>query len=182
MNSFPSYKTIVFCFLIITFSACFSVKQSTSRSGKKFYETFFVGDEGNQYFLKPVFLENNKSKEKIAIDFTFRYKDEVKDSGIINFSVYSPSLYSVIDSINFKNEIILIKSNKVTTLYKEKNNKGFHTRLTTKIPMMELNKIFSNNNWELNIYNKSTGGATFIPTKKSKKIIKNLYNNVFIIM
>ena len=42
---------------------CLGVKNSTKNSGKNLFETFFVGNEGIQYFIKPLtFKDNNKNQ------------------------------------------------------------------------------------------------------------------------
>src|SRR5690606_7037547 len=90
------FKNIpVFCMLLLLLSSCFSVKPGTSRSARNLYQNFFIGEEGSQYFIKPIAFENDE-KEKLQLDITFRYKDEVKDSATVNFSIVTKELNKTI--------------------------------------------------------------------------------------
>ena len=71
--------TVLIALFII---GCIGVKPGSEPGGKKLFETFYAGEQGSQYFIKPLVLKN-ATKEKLTIDFSFRYKTEVKDSAIV---------------------------------------------------------------------------------------------------
>jgi hypothetical protein len=177
-------KAFSFCFFGIALaclSGCFSVKPSTTKSGKKFYDTFFVGTDGTQYFIKPLFFYEEGTDETLIVDMTFRYKNEVKDSATINFSLKGDKLYKVIDSIVFSNNEKSITSTKPVLLFNDKNNNLFTSRFTTKVPLVNVKSLFDEASWVINIHQQERV-IKFIAYKKSKKAIKLLKLNVFDIM
>ena len=169
---------IIICF---SFISCLSLKNSTSKSGKKNYESFYVGEEGNQYFIKPISFINSQTDELILVDFTFRFKNEIKDSAIINFSIVGPTIYKNIDQLILSNKLMSIKSSNVMPIFHEKNGKNYVSRFTAKIPLSELKDIYNNNEWIFELITKELV-LKLTPLNKTKKIIKNLKENIFVIM
>jgi hypothetical protein len=173
---------LVACIMLSMFlSGCLSVKPSTTKSGKNYFESFYVGAEGTQYFIKPILLKDEKSKEDLVLDITFRYRNEIKDSAIVNFSIEGPMIYKTIDSLGLSNNTIVVKSNNLNLLFNEKNKTGFTSRYSTKISLNEIKELFSNEEWKVNIYNQNKIN-TFKPYGKSPKAINIIRDKVFIIM
>ena len=81
-------------------SGCFGIKPEKSGASGKLYETFFVGDEGTQYFIKDIKFSSNLNSDQTWTDITFRYKNELKDSATINFSFLNAKLF-IFTSVNF---------------------------------------------------------------------------------
>jgi hypothetical protein len=163
------------------FSGCLSIKPSTTKSGKKYFETFYVGEEGTQYFIKPILFKDEKSNEDLVLDITFRYRNEIKDSAIVNFSIKSPMIYKTIDSLKLSNKNIAIKSNKLELLFNEKNKTGFTSRYSTKFSLNEMKEMFTNDAWEVNIYNQNKI-TTLKPHRTTFKAINTVRDKVFILM
>jgi hypothetical protein len=159
-----------------------SIKPGATKSAKKYYETFYVGEEGTQYFIKPLTFNKDDSNEKLLLDITFRYKKVVKDSSKLNFSIKSSQqLMKSIDSLKISNDHHDILSNDIDLLFNEKNNDEFLSRFTTQVPLENTHQLFDNNDWEFTIYfNKDK--FNFKPTNKTQKAIKALSNDVFSIM
>lgn len=175
---------IIFFFFILMpliFTGCFAVKSSSTKSAKNYFETFFVGEEGTQYFINPILFKEKKTNDDLILDLTFRYRNELKDSAIVNFSIKSPIIYKTIDSLIISNHDTSIESNKLELLFNEKNNTGFTSRYSTRISLSELKQMFNHDSWELIIYNQSKMNK-YIPNKKTVKAINALRDNVFIIM
>lgn len=173
----------IFCFLLFlsTLGGCFSIKPSTTKSGKNYYETFYVGDAGTQYFITPIYFNNESTKEGILFDITFRHKNEIKDTATVNFSITSPSMYKNIDSIKMANKIFEIKNDKLVLLFNEKNKTGFTSRYTTKISLKQIKELFNDGTWEIIVYSQNKS-ITFIPDIKSVKRINTIRERVFILM
>ncbi|MBE9466763.1 MAG: hypothetical protein IMY72_00410 [Bacteroidetes bacterium] len=150
------------------------------KSGKKLFETFYVGEDGTQYFIKPLIFSNSQNKEKLLIDFTFRYKNEVKDSVVINFSLLSSNIFKNIDSLSFSNTTHKIMSKNVNLMFNEKKNKLFNSRFSTKIPLINFDKMFINGDWNIIVYSRENS-STYYSEKKTKKAIKKLQDKIFII-
>ncbi|MCC6726639.1 MAG: hypothetical protein IT258_19210, partial [Saprospiraceae bacterium] len=88
--------------LFIPLLSCFSLKPGGVKSGKRLFETFYVGTDGTQYFIKPLeFTADNK--EVLKLDVTFRQKDISEDSATVNISFYGAENFKTADSLVIKN-------------------------------------------------------------------------------
>lgn len=171
-------RTLIGLSFIVSTFGCLSIKPSTSKSDSKNFETFFVGEEGTQYFIKPVLFKNQTTGEQISIDFTFRIKDKIRDSAIVNFSIQSSSIFRSLTSIKISNTHIFATSKNIRLLYNEKNADGFRSRFSTNLNLNSLSTLFADNNWEVQL---SNGNQTtmFAPNKKTLKTIVNIRENIF---
>lgn len=181
-----NFKTLQFKFvplilILLIFSGCLSIKPSTSKSGKNYFETFFVGEEGTQYFIKPILFKDEKSNEDLILDITFRYRNEIKDSAIVNISIKSSIIYKTIDSLKLSNKDIQIKSSELKLLFNEKNKKEFTSRYSTKFSLNKIKEMFSNDAWEIIIYNQRKI-ITYKPHRKTTKAINAVKDKVFVLM
>ncbi|MBU3713981.1 MAG: hypothetical protein FGM46_03440 [Ferruginibacter sp.] len=167
--------------LSIFFYSCLSVKPSTTKSGKKYFETFYVGAEGTQYFIKPLLFKNAISNENLLVDITFRYKNEIRDSAIINLSIQSLNIYKQIDSFRLSNKMTNIKNDKVELLFNEKTRNGFLSRFTTKIPLDNTKSLFNSDDWHFVLYHKGQS-IEYKTENKTVKTINILRNKVFVLM
>ena len=166
--------------IVILSVGCLSIKPSTTKSGKKLFETFYVGEEGTQYFIKPLLFEDQENKEKVFLDITFRYKNEIKDSAIVNLTIEGPYIYKTIRQISF-NGANDIDSRQIELIYNEKNKNEFISRFSTNIALKDIESWFNNDDWSLTLYsNNRTINAK--PSKKTVKSIHTLHENVFSIM
>jgi len=181
LQIFIQCKLSFIILLSLLFYGCLSVKPGASKSGKKYFETFYVGEEGTQYFIKPLLFENSESDKNLLLDIAFRYKKVIKDSAIVNFSIKSPILYKSIDSLVISNGNVEIRNNKIEHLFNEKTNKEFLCRFTTKISLDKINKIFNNDEWEFAIFEKNQMDK-YKPHKKTEKAINILRDRLFILM
>lgn len=163
--------------LIAAASACGGMKPGGASAGNKLYETFFVGEEGSQYFIKPLEFKNDQ-KEKVIMDFTLRYKDDIKDSALVNFTIISEDNIKSVDQILLENGVVSSKNQKINLLFVKRESDGFHCRFTFKTPLTEITELFSNSDWKVTT---STGANNkiFYPTSKTQKSIEALNYNVF---
>lgn len=180
VSNLTLFKTFIVLIFFVFLTACISVKPAGVKSGKNLFETFYVGEGGTQYFIKPLFFLNSQNKEELHIDFTFRYKNEVKDSVILNLSLLSSDIFKSIDSLSLSNTTYKIISKNNKLLFNEKRNKFFNSRFSTKISLIELNKMFGSDDWKIIVY---SGGTyfTYASEKKTKKAIKKLQDKIFIL-
>ena len=175
-----SLKSIaIFCSLLFILSSCFSVKPGTSNSGRNSYETFFVGDEGTQYFIKPLTFENAEN-EKLLIDITFRYKDEIKDSATVNFSLITKELEKSISSFSIGNSQNQISTDKIKHLFSERADGLFKSRFSTTFSLAEIKALFQSNSWDVNV-DTGTNKYLFAAAKSTKKTIQALNDEVFVL-
>jgi hypothetical protein len=174
-------KLISLFSVLLILSSCFSIKPSSTKSGKNYFETFYVGDNGTQYFIKPFLFNNNILDENLLLDITFRYKNELKDSSIINFSIKSSVIYKSVDSIKISNNLFTVKNNKIELLFNEKTKSGFLSRFSTKISLKETKELFQVDTWEMLVFQKNKS-TKYEPNKKTKKAINIMRDKVFILM
>ena len=167
--------------ILILHNSCSSIKPTTTKSGKSYFETFYVGVDGTQYFIKPLSLKENTTKETLLVDITFRYKDQIKDSSIINFSIKSPTLYKSIKNLEITTKATNIKTNKVKLLFNEKSGDDFISRFTAKIPLNKTKEMFDHDDWTLTLHH-PTQTKAYKTDKKTTKTIATLRKKIFILM
>jgi hypothetical protein len=180
-NSLSLKFTLLVLSLFFLQLPCSGQKSGAANSGKKFFESFFVGEEGIQYFIKPMAFVNADKSEKLMIDITFRYKSEVKDSATLNFSILSPQILKKIDLAEIKNQSSTIHIAKVELLFNEKQKSKFISRFSAKILLSDLLLLFSANQWHFNIF-QNNQKMQYFATSKTNRSILILRDNLFVLM
>ena len=175
------FKTFIGLGLFVFLTGCLSIKPAGVKSGKNLFETFYVGEDGTQYFIKPLIFLNTQNREEIHIDFTFRYKNVVKDSVILNLSLQSSNIFKSIDSLSLSNTTHKIINKDIRLLFNEKRNNLFNSRFSTKFSLIEFNRMFDNDDWTIIVY-KDKAYNTYVSEKKTKKAIKKLQEKIFILL
>lgn len=175
------FKFVSFILILLMLSGCLSIKPSTTKSGKNYFETFFVGEEGTQYFIKPILFKDEISNEDLILDITFRYRNEIKDSVTVNFSIKSSIIYKTIDSLKLSNKDIEIGSDQLVLLFNEKSKTGFTSRYSTRFSLNEIKEMFNNDAWEMIIYNQNKI-TTYKPHRKTIRAINIVRDRVFVLM
>ena len=119
-------KNIVFYFFLI-----FSVTSVFSQ--KNFIKSFYRGDDGIQYFIKPIVYQT-VNKEKLRVDFTLN---------VINDSVVK--IVSNFSSQNNKIKELLIGSSSyiVYKLFDDYETKKIFSRYTFDLKFDDFKKMFS---------------------------------------
>jgi hypothetical protein len=166
---------------MVLFSGCLSVKPSSVKSGKIYFETFYVGGEGTQYFIKPLLFSAEKPSDELIVDLTFRYRNEIKDSVLVNFSVKSLGIYKTIDSLKISNDNAEAITKKVELLFNEKNKLGYTSRFTSQLSLQETKELFNHSNWNFTLSHQGQS-MNFTPNKKTHKAIATVREKVFILM
>lgn len=176
-----AFKTGILYTLLLLLSGCLAVKPAGVKSAANLFETFYVGEEGTQYFIKPLSFYNIENKEEIYIDFTFRFKSEVKDSVMANMSIQSLNLFKSIEGFSISNSASQLLTTDIHLLFNEKKGKFFISRFTTKFSLHDLNELFNDLTWSILITSNQLNN-TYIPTKKTKKALKRLQDKVFVLL
>ncbi len=167
--------------ILLLFSGCVSIKPSSPGSGKNHFETFYVGEAGTQYFIKPLLFVSEQPKDQLWVDFTFRYRNEIKDSVLMNFSIKGPSLYKTMDSLIIASKNIEVHSHRVDLLFNEKSRSGYNSRFTTTLGLNDTKELFQNYDWQLTLHN-SGQVMRYASRKRTHKVIAKLKEKVFILM
>ena len=172
-------KAILLLLFFTSLEACMILSPSSEKSAMRLYESFYVGEDGTQYFIKPLVLKDKTGE--LVIDLTFRYKDEVKDSATAKFTLKSESLVKKVSLINWKTEQVNYQTKKVDLLFNEKKKKYFKNRFEMKLSVSTLDSLFNNTKWEISL-STDDGGFSFFTEKRSQKRIKNLQDYLFVIL
>lgn len=174
------FKILVLTGFITFFFSCSVFRPAGYKTGDNLFKTFYVGKEGTQYYINPLSFESKENSQRLSMDFTFRYKDDIKDSATVNLSLFSPQILKNLDSISIANANHSVMSKKIKLFYNKKEKKGFLSRFSTKIALKDINEIFKNSDWKIGVYKNGTI-FNFIPSKRTKRDIEKLRDNVFIL-
>ena len=118
-------KQIIFCLLFIS-----SVTSVFSQ--KNLIKSFFRGDNGIQYFIKPIVYQTT-NKEKLSVDFTLNVINDSVVKIISNFS----SLKN-----NMKKLIIGSSTYEVIKLFDDYETKKIYSRYTFDLKFRDFKKLF----------------------------------------
>ncbi len=161
-------------FLLLLTSGCMMIKPGSVKSGKNLYESYFMGNAGVQYFIKPIVFRD-KSNSIFETDFTFKYLQNMEDSALMNFSIKDEyKVYKSIDTLLISNSNLTVSLYRHTLLYKEKRSKYYISRFSTKLTQKDLRLLFNDHNWVIR-----TKQYCFNPSKKTRKNIDKLNSSVF---
>jgi hypothetical protein len=174
MRNFTLIKNGFVLVSLIILSSCLSIKPGAIKTGKKLYETFFVGEKGTQYFIKPLIF-SNQLNEEIKLDLTFRCKNEIKDSAIINISFFSKEIFKIADSLKINNDVNTIIIKQINYMFSERNKDVYNCRFSAKVKLMDVKKLFESNNWKLLLYQNGIFSNYKTPKTTKKKIDKLNY-------
>ena len=170
-----------FIFISLFVSNCaLTVKPAATKSAKTYYESFFVGEAGTQYFIKPIEFYDEDGHDKLFVDFTFRYKNEVKDSAVINLSIHGEVVIKSVNGITLTNAVSSISLSDISLLFNDKKDKKMISRFSAKCSTKEMIDIFDNSGVNVTI-NTVNSSKLFLPSKKSHKIIRSLNDNLYIL-
>ena len=167
--------------LSISLNSCLGVKPATSGGGKKYFESYYAGDEGNQYFIKPLVLVSEYKEAKATLDISFRSKESLQGTAQVNFSVYMPeAVHSLKDAYLYINDTSFELSD-IKLLFVEKEKNGFQSRFSTTVPAEKLRSIFNTSDWQLVIIKEKGKTYKFDTASSSKKRIEAINTNLFTI-
>ena len=176
--SFFYLKTFILLVFIFSASSCISVKTNTEKSAKSLFTTFYIGDKGTQYFIKPLSFINQQNESFLA-DFTFRHQTN-NDSALatINVSLLLNENIEIVDSIAFYGENYLFSVRKVSLLYKEKKDNQILIRISSKAPLAQVSSLFNFTKWKTKVF-VNAKEFSFQSTKKTNKSIPLLQSAIF---
>ena len=118
-------KQIIFCLFFISFV-------TSVFSQKNLIKSFFRGDNGIQYFIKPIVYQTT-NKEKLSVDFTLNVINDSVVKIISNFS----SLKN-----NMKKLIIGSSTYGVIKLFDDYETKKIYSRYTFDLKFRDFKKLF----------------------------------------
>ncbi len=166
---------LIFVLIGILLSSCGLNMFRGSHARRTYYESFYISDNVNQYFLKP--LEFKFFKEKLFIDFTFR--DSTLSSPVTtNYTVETHERTVKIDSAYF-----MVKSQKIplknsSKMFVDKKKDTYEIRYTNTIQFRELSEICKHSDKLTFVVFYNNEKHIFLPTKKTIRLLSAFYNDV----
>lgn len=156
--------------------------QETSAQSAKYYKSFFVGEKGMQYFIKPIKFKNKEIKnESLTLDFTFRTLDSTEYGVNINFSLFSNQPYKYFDKIIISNNSTSIELTNTTLLYNARKGKNVETRISGKCSHKDILALFSDPQWIIHFVKDEKQKVFYTPQKAQKKV-ESLNQNVLLFL
>lgn len=159
--------------ITVLFSSC--LPGNGTKTGKAF-ETYYVGDGLNQYFVAP--LKFKSGEMSFQCDFTYRDKN---DSVTCNFSIFADKPFVNFDYVGFKVKSERINLDRAKKLFVEKQKNKFHSRYTSKITVTSFIKLFHLNELIPEFKSGSTK-EEFEAKGTSKKAIGRVKSNLISIL
>lgn len=178
-----SFFAILTFSLILVLGSC-SAGKSGVNAGKKLFTDFFVGDAGTQYFIKPLTFENPAiSNEDLLADITFRYKEKIRDSATVNFSIVSRAPIKNINSVTIMSDELHVHSEGITFLFNERSKSGFISRFSFKIPVASLKGLVdSGYEWKFEVMETDSKTRQYVSKRSTTKSLEKLDQSLFILL
>lgn len=170
--------TLIFA-AIFAFSQCSVMNTNSSgKASRGLFTSFFVGDDGTQYFIKPLEFDGVEGGDELLIDFTFRHRDEVTGDARLNTSLLTPDLVKEIDSVKFRNTAHTVVTKTSELMFNQRQNSNIESRHEVYLPLADMNQLFGNPDWEI-IFYYSGKQRSFKADKRTRKKINALNHDIF---
>ncbi len=175
-----NFKSIL---LAVAFFASMQVcPENANAQSEKYHKSFFVGEEGIQYFIKPIELKGiENQKESLLVDFTFRSLDKAEQGVAVNFSFLGNRFYKHVDRAVISNEKTAVELSDIKLMFNEKSGKYIETRMSCKSSLNELILLFANPKWKFTIEH-NNDKKEFEISRKNKKAVSSLDQEVFLFL
>ncbi len=146
-----------------------------TKTGKAF-ETYYVGDGINQYFVAP--LKFKAENMTFNCDFTYRDKN---DSVTCNYSIFADQPFVNFDYIGFEKNGGSINLYNSKKLFVEKQKKQFHSRYTSQLSRASFIELFHLEELKP-IFKSGDTQASFKASSASQKSSKKVESNLITIL
>jgi hypothetical protein len=165
--------------ILLSLSACFSVKPAATRTKSKAIETFYLGTNGNQYFIKPLEFVSN-DKQLLLLDITIRYNDNTEPPpATINFTTFESPQPLIPTRLQIVSSSSSYQFNEFQKIFGDKNEEGYSTRYSVRADQSAVNQLLGSGDWEITLFSEE-GELTFFPTRKSEKSIREINSYPFL--
>lgn len=194
MSKKSFYKTnltgtsITFLLLIVLASnpSCYSIKPGATQSGGKLYESFYLGEEGRQYFIKPLKFSGADGGH-LMIDFTFRRGGGSSPPAIANFTLsnpradhrieYSPE-YHPLDSIGLGSDGAVYLLSDLNLISHATTRKDVVYRSSSRLAYQKLRSFITSDNNKIIVYDNGKAYPYF-PNRRTSKALTKLNVSLF---
>lgn len=175
------YLRILSTIVVLSLLSCAGIKPASSSKANRLFETFFVGDEGIQYFIKPIAFQGENDSELLG-DFNFRSRGDSTSEVIFNFSIRSDVFYKDIDSLTITSQSHQATTSLVTLTYNE-SSKQYVSRFTSTLPSgRHIIDLFGSSDWRIDIYSKEKHMHFTSENRKTQRKILSLQEHLFVFL
>jgi hypothetical protein len=165
---------------LLVMVSCHNTKPLTSKSAINLYETFYVGEEGTQYYIKPLEWKNDKN-DPINVDITFRYKKEINDTATINLSIVNEKLIKQVDSVIFKTDNQQFNITRLAYMFCDRKKDDFLCRFSSELHLSKVQQLFAAGQWNILLYTDGTS-EKYEPTNSTRRKVGKLNKEIFVIL
>ena len=152
------------------FTGCISYKRSAVKGAKSVYETFFINDSTDQYFIKPLYFRGSAA---IEADFTFRKIHNDFSEVVMNFTVIVNAPQNL-ENLQLQTFSGLVVVSSIKSLYREKKDEEYVYRYSSVIEYSALKDFICSENPSIR-YN----DVVLFPSNQSLKVIDSLRSGLF---
>lgn len=179
----PFFRILGLIPLLWVAQACLAPRPASSPGGGSPYVSYFAGEDGTQYFIKPLDFQNSEGT-KATVDFTFRSRDTLSPSAeaTVNISIFQPDekdeLPQVPAKVWLQHDTTRIILRNPERLLISPQKKTVNNRFTSTCNARELKSLFEAGTFQLLVGEKEPY-QRFAPTKKTEKKITRTQAGVF---
>ncbi len=174
------FQGLIVISLALCLQGCFALRPASTRSGKHLYETYYLGENRIQYFIKPLEFMNAEDEE-LFMDITFRYSQGKQDTATMNLSLITDRMTRKLDSIKISAANYSFTVSPWKHMFSETEKKRFEYRATSLCPVTVLRTLFSSNAWEITAFG-DLSDPVFLPAGKTAASINRICQGVFIVV
>lgn len=154
---------------------CVGVHSVTAQEfSSKYMATFFVGDSGTQYFIKPLRFDGQQYQGYLSIDFTFRHLKSLQVPVDAKFSFIRSNAVDRLDSLVIKTPKTNLVFREFTTLFiSPYKHQRVHTRLSGVVPLDALLKVIGDDWWIIDAWSNGEY-IRYVSSGKAKKALRKI--------
>lgn len=140
----------------------------------KYISTFYVGDSGTQYFIKPLRFDGQQYHGYLTIDFTFRHLSSNEVPVVAKFSFIKPQAVQHLDSLVIKTpKANLVLRDPATLFVTPYKLQKVHSRYTSTVLLSELLKVTGDDWWIIDAWSKGEY-IRYVSSNKAKKALRKI--------
>jgi hypothetical protein len=171
-------------YFVIALLSMSCTKKVIFSSESKLYETFYIGDNRTQYFVKPLKLSNSKKRSTLHFDYTFRYKDKtsLSDTANVHFTLSTKDIVRDVDSIVMSAGDLRWTYHEFDRIYIKHIKSDYVLRYSTIILLQDLKGLFGNNQWKATVYPSNSEKVAYYAVNRTKRKIGSLSDYLFYVL
>lgn len=169
-------RILLLC-LSLLLVGCFGSQSASSGGRTGLFQSFYVGEEGTQYFIKPLALKGKQ--DDCYIDFNFRSAAQLSGETTANFSFFAAQPVHKLQEAFFEVAGTRFDLQQSKSLFVETQKDNFKCRFTSVLPTPSLKPLFATSQWKLILIDDKGNSYHFTSDKSTEKKILTLRQRLF---